>query len=636
MKKYLFTLTATLLSMTAVADGYDLDKPFGFCTVSSRTDVSSTFNITGGGVYTYPIPDGFTGKVTTLKSNGQDMKGTIQNAIKQYDVVILDGADGEFIVSSNIGITASNKTIIGINNAIISTKWYVTDEIKKALNDAGVSKMSTSGGGGKLPNGQSVSEEAEYNTRKIIIEMTGDNSENYRKSGCISLSSCQNIIIRNITFKGPGAIDVGGYDLISCTGAKNCWVDHCEFMDGMDGNFDITNAADFNTVSWCVFRYTDRSYMHQNTNLIGSSDSETTGKLNTTFAFNWWAPGCNQRMPMGRVGKIHMLNNYYSCSGASLCMNPRKNSEFLIEGNYFASGVKNCYRNNDATAVTWADNNVIANTSASKPSSFGTTVTVPYSYTVATTNDVPDAVQNGAGATLPYGDSGSGSETEGSKGSILWAMSSNTNAEVSSALTSEITTTSVENGSNLTLRTNGTYGEIRFSLYQAQSIQTAPADDNAVTFSITTKNGYKFKASSIEMYACKVGTNNGTIDVSWKDAGGTSKILDAVSPNRNNADNNYHSYYNLDIENKSTATEGDCKLIINMYNVGATDKDGNLQKKDIGLAQVMIKGTITEATGISTPVIIKGDGHIYNLRGQRVDENYKGIVIKNGKKYIQK
>lgn len=636
MKKYLLTLTATLLSMTAVADGYDLDKPFGFCTVSSRTDASSTFNITGGGVYTYPIPDGFTGKATTLKSNGQDMKGDIQNAIKQNDVVILDGADGEFIVSSNIGITASNKTIIGINNAIISTKWYVTDEIKKALNDAGVSKMSTSGGGGTLPNGQYVSEEAEYNTRKIIIEMTSDNSENYRKSGCISLSSCQNIIIRNITFKGPGAIDVGGYDLISCTGAKNCWVDHCEFMDGMDGNFDITNAADFNTVSWCVFRYTDRSYMHQNTNLIGSSDSETTGKLNTTFAFNWWAAGCNQRMPMGRVGKIHMLNNYYSCSGASLCMNPRKNSEFLVEGNYFASGVKNCYKNNDATAVTWADNNVIANTSASKPTSFGTTVTVPYSYTVATTNDVPDAVQNGAGATLPYGDSGSGTETEGSKGSILWAMSSNTNAEVSSALTSEITTTSVENGSNLTLRTNGTYGEIRFSLYQAQSIQTAPADDNAVTFSITTKNGYKFKASSIELYACKVGTNNGTIDISWKDAGGTSKILDAVSPNRNNADNNYHSYYNLDIENKSTATEGDCKLIINMYNVGATDKDGNLQKKDIGLAQVMIKGTITEATGISTPVIIKGDGHIYNLRGQRVDENYKGIVIKNGKKYIQK
>lgn len=639
MKKYLLTLTATLLSMTAVADGYDLDKPFGFCTVSSRTDASSTYNITGGGVYTYPIPDGFTGKVKPLKSNGQDMKGDIQNAIKQYDVVILDGADGEFIVSSNIGITASNKTIIGINNAIISTKWYVTDEIKKALNDAGVSKMSTSGGGGTLPNGQYVSEEAEYNTRKIIIEMTGDNSENYRKSGCISLSNCQNIIIRNITFKGPGAIDVGGYDLISCTGAKNCWVDHCEFMDGMDGNFDITNAADFNTVSWCVFRYTDRSYMHQNTNLIGSSDSETTGKLNTTFAFNWWAPGCNQRMPMGRVGKIHMLNNYYSCSGASLCMNPRKNSEFLIEGNYFASGVKNCYKNNDATAVTWAANNVIANTSASKPSSFGTTVTVPYSYTVATTNDVPDAVQNGAGATLPYGDSDSGTETEGSKGSILWAMSSNTNAEVSSALTSEITTTTFDLGSNLSQNNTSNSGGITFRKFTAENPITAPSENDIVTFSITSKSGYKFKATDISFYACKFGTDNGTIDAKWTDAGGTSTILEKSSPSRNTADAtkgyNYYTLYELPLTGIAKETEGTCTLKIYLYNVGFI-KEGTVTKKDLGLAQVMIKGTITEATGISTPVIIKGDGHIYNLRGQRVDENYKGIVIKNGKKYIQK
>jgi len=638
MKKYLLTLTATLLSMTAVADGYDLDKPFGFCTVSSRTDASSTYNITGGGVYTYPIPDSFTGKVTTLKSNGQDMKGTIQNAIKNNDVVILDGADGEFIVSSNIGITSSGKTIIGINNAIISTKWYVTDEIKKALNDAGVSKMSTSGGGGTLPNGQSVSEEAEYNTRKIIIEMTSDNSENYRKSGCISLSSCQNIIIRNITFKGPGAIDVGGYDLISCTGAKNCWVDHCEFMDGMDGNFDITQKADFNTVSWCIFRYTDRSYMHQNTNLIGSSDSEATGFLNTTFAFNWWAAGCNQRMPMGRVGKIHMLNNYYSCSGASLCMNPRKNSEFLVEGNYFASGVKNCYKNNDATAVTWADNNIIKE-NVTKPTSFGTTVTVPYDYTVATTNDVPDAVQNGAGATLPYGDSGSGSETTGSKGSILWAMSSNTNAEVSSALTSEITTTTFDLGSNLSQNNTSNSGGITFRKFTAENPITAPSENDIVTFSITSKSGYKFKATDISFYACKFGTDNGTIDAKWTDAGGTSTILEKSSPSRNTVDAtkgyNYYTLYELPLTGIAKETEGTCTLKIYLYNVGFI-KEGTVTKKDLGLAQVMIKGTITEATGISTPVIIKGDGHIYNLRGQRVDENYKGIVIKNGKKYIQK
>ena len=638
--KRVLTLFALAASITAMATDYDTNKPFGFCTVSSRTDASSTFDCTGGGCYTYPVPEGFSGSVKVLTSNGQDMQGTIQNAIKQNDIVILDGSDGDFIVSKSIGITASSKTIIGINNARICTQWYLTDEIRAALDAAGVPSMSTSGNGGKLPNGVNVSEEAEYNTRRIIIEMTGDNNESYRSSGILSLNGCKNIIIRNITFVGPGSVDVGGADLISSTNsAKNIWVDHCEFMDGMDGNFDITQKSDFHTVSWCIFRYTSRSYMHQNTNLIGSSDSESTGYLNTTFAFNWWGTNCKQRMPMARVGKIHMLNNYFSSTTASNCINPRKNSEFLIEGNYFASGVKRYYKNDGATAVTWASSNyAVENNSLGSTTSSGATVTVPYSYTVATAGDIHSEVQTNAGATLSFSDGGGGgnSEPEGTKGSIYWPMSSNTDAEVSSGLTDNITSTEVENGSNLVLRTNGTYGNLRFTLYQAQSIQTAPADDNAVTFSLTTKSGYQFKASSIELYACKVGTNNGTIDISWKDAGGKTAIFEAVSPNRNNADNNYYSYYSQEIGNKSKATEGTCALIVNLYNVGAKNGD-TLQKKDIGLAEVIVKGTITDGTtGISTPVIVKGDGNIYNLSGQKVTKDYKGVIIINGKKFIQK
>lgn len=638
--KRVLTLFALAASITAMATDFDTSKPFGFCTVSSRTDASSTYDCTGGGCYTYPVPEGFTGSVKVLTSNGQDMQGTIQNAIKQNDIVILDGSDGDFIVSKSIGITASSKTIIGINNARICTQWYLTDEIRAALDAAGVPSMSTSGNGGKLPNGVNVSEEAEYNTRRIIIEMTGDNNESYRSSGILSLNGCKNIIIRNITFVGPGSVDVGGADLISSTNsAKNIWVDHCEFMDGMDGNFDITQKSDFHTVSWCIFRYTSRSYMHQNTNLIGSSDSESTGYLNTTFAFNWWGTNCKQRMPMARVGKIHMLNNYFSSTTASNCINPRKNSEFLIEGNYFASGVKRYYKNDGATAVTWASSNyAVENNSLGSTTSSGATVTVPYSYTVATAGDIHSEVQTNAGATLSFSDGGGGgsSEPEGTKGSIYWPMSSNTDAEVSSGLTDNITSTEVENGSNLVLRTNGTYGNLRFTLYQAQSIQTAPADDNAVTFSLTTKSGYQFKASSIELYACKVGTNNGTIDISWKDAGGKTAIFEAVSPNRNNADNNYYSYYSQEIGNKSKATEGTCALIVNLYNVGAKNGD-TLQKKDIGLAEVIVKGTITDGTtGISTPVIVKGDGNIYNLSGQKVTKDYKGVIIINGKKFIQK
>ena len=139
--------------------------------------------------------------------------------------------------------------------------------------------------------------------------------------------------------------------------------------------------------------------MHQNTNLIGSSDREPTGFLNTTYAFNWWGPGCVQRMPMARVGKIHMLNNYFSSTTASNCINPRKNSEFLIEGNYFEKGVKHYYSQSDAIAVTWKSDNFIVE-SDNLPDSFGNTVTVPYDYTVASYSDVPTVVTENAGATL--------------------------------------------------------------------------------------------------------------------------------------------------------------------------------------------------------------------------------------------
>ena len=400
MKKYLLTTLVALFSLIAVAADYDQNKPFGFCTRSSRTDATSAYNITGGGCYTYPLPSDFAGKVIVLKSNGQDMRNNIQNAIKQNDVIIFDGSDGDFMVSSNIFIEGNNKTLLGINNARLCTKWYVTNDIITALNKAGVLNMSTHDGGGMLPNGQFVREEAEYNTRKIIIELTGDQSESYRKSGILTVRQ-ENIIIRNIIFVGPGSIDVGGSDLLSFNGAKHCWVDHCAFSDGMDGNFDITQSSDFNTVSWCTFSYTDRSYMHQNTNLIGYSDREPTGFLNTTFAFNWWGSGCVQRMPMARVGKIHMLNNYFSCTTASNCINPRKNSEVLIEGNFFEKGVKRYYSQNDAISVTWADSNHAEESNkAGEPTSIGTPVTVPYNYSVAPYADVPAAVKKHAGATL--------------------------------------------------------------------------------------------------------------------------------------------------------------------------------------------------------------------------------------------
>lgn len=382
---------------------YDQGKPFGFCTRTSRTSTSSSyaFNVTGGGVYSYPEAANANNSIT-LKSNGKDMRSEISDAISKYSVIIFDGSNGDFIVSKTISLSKlSNKTLLGINDARLCTQWHVTDEIKAALDKAGVPKMSTqSGTGGTLSTGSSISEEAELNTRQIIINLTGDTKESCRSCGVFSCSSCKNIIIRNLRFLGPGSIDISGADLISMTGCNNMWVDHCEFADGTDGNFDITQKSDFVTVSWCKFNYTPHSYMHQNTNLVGSSDSESTGYLNITFAYNNWGTGCRARMPMARVGLIHMLNNYYTCVGnATACINPRKNSEFLIEGNYFIQGVSNIFSQSDSKAWVWTATNKALDSWAIPPTSQGT-VKVPYSYSIMDVNNVAEEVGNHAGATL--------------------------------------------------------------------------------------------------------------------------------------------------------------------------------------------------------------------------------------------
>ena len=95
-----------------------------------------------------------------------------------------------------------------------------------------------------------------------------------------------------------------------------------------------------------------------------------------------------------------MLNNYYDCKGnITACINPRIYSEFLIEGNYFAPGVKKVFSQSKAEAWIWGSNNVISEPSVKVPESSGT-VTVPYDYTVIPAEALPTELSKHAGATL--------------------------------------------------------------------------------------------------------------------------------------------------------------------------------------------------------------------------------------------
>jgi len=388
-----FMLSSVAHMVSAQLAKQDLNAPFGWANCSSAT-TGDDYTVTGGGQSADSI---------ILKSTGGDMRNKISSALKKHDIIILDGSAGDFTVSYTIDMNGlQDKTIVGINGARLCSRFSVTDEIRAVLDKAGVMNAKTSSGtGGILTNGAKVREEREFCTRQTLIDFTGDSLETYRRAGIFGIKDCNNIIVRNLKFVGPGSCDVGGSDLISATNTTHLWVDHCDFTDGMDGNFDITNECDFVTVSWCTFSYTDRSYDHRNTNLIGGNDKHLAdeGKLHVTFANCVWGKDCSQRMPMVRYGMVHLLNNYYNCPGNSAAVNPRINSTVFVEGNFFAAGVKKIFSTKDAKAFAFKGNHYTEK--FTQPDDCGT-VSVPYAYKAVCASRVPDMVMSeyGAGATL--------------------------------------------------------------------------------------------------------------------------------------------------------------------------------------------------------------------------------------------
>ena len=125
-------------------------------------------------------------------------------------------------------------------------------------------------------------------TNKTLMAVKGvkliSNQQNSSSSGILYFKKgSNNIILRNLTFVGPGAYDCDGWDNLCFDGVTKAWVDHCDFQDGCDGNFDSKGLTDNITVSWCRFRYLKSPKAggsggtddHRFSNLIGSSSSYT-------------------------------------------------------------------------------------------------------------------------------------------------------------------------------------------------------------------------------------------------------------------------------------------------------------------------------------------------------------------------
>ena len=236
------------------------------------------------------------------------------------------------------------------------------------------------------------------------------NQQNADKSGILYLKG-SNLILRNLIFEGPGAYDCDGWDNLCLDGAKNVWVDHCDFQDGVDGNFDIKGTSDNITVSWCRFRYLKAPKAggsggaddHRFSNLVGSgsSDKPADGTYNITYGFCWWDEGCKQRMTRCRNCLIHYLNCYWNSSVSDYYVGP-ENASSYFEGCTFAGKAntkKNIYKGFSGTTNYCK----FVNCSGDLPSNAGTVSAPSYTYdqlTAAAAKAYVIHATCGAGATL--------------------------------------------------------------------------------------------------------------------------------------------------------------------------------------------------------------------------------------------
>lgn len=277
-------------------------------------------------------------------------------------------------------------------------------------------------------------------SNKTVYGLPGSSFQNLKhsssvdESGILTMSRCNNIILRNITFKGAGAYDIDGNDNLTLQTCEYIWVDHCDFQDGVDGNFDANNGSDHLSVTWCRFRYLIKPYAggsggsddHRNTCLWGGSDSNAkdVGKLNTTFANCWWDYGCHERNPRVRNGQVHVVNCYYSYEKNNYCIGAGYNSNIYADNNYFDNVNRPwaCYATKSGKKdynITMKDNIGASDVQQKSGTRAYFNPYSVYSYTPYAASLVKSVVtnaSNGAGATL---DITEGSGVSAAKGNFF-------------------------------------------------------------------------------------------------------------------------------------------------------------------------------------------------------------------------
>lgn len=447
--------------------------------------------------------------------------------------------------------------------------------------------------------------------KKLISE-----KQNTDESGILYLKG-NNLLLRNLTLVGPGAYDCDGWDLLCLDKATNVWVDHCDFQDGCDGNFDIKGKSDNITVTWCRFRYLKAPKAggketddHRFSNLVGSgsSDKPDDGTYNITYAFNWWDEGCKQRMTRCRNCELHFLNCYWNSSVADYYIGPEKASCYF-EGCTFAgkankpAGIWSPY-NNTTNYCTFV------NCTGNLPSNSSTPVAAPtYSYDQLSAADAKNYVTNascGAGATLTVTNAGAISSgcddpepvdppTPGDD--LTWNFStSDFTSKDSLTIDAGITINGLTIGKNMVLDQNSkTISGLTFT-HRLKTGGTGSSSKRYLKFDVTGP-------CTIEVYLVSAGSADRTLNI-YSGAYGDTPLHTMTAPQTTPVKQSYNY-----TDGATTIYMGSANSGINLYGInliysGSTGMD--FIESQSAAHKVLRHGQ----------VLILRDGKTYNLLGQ--------------------
>ena len=707
-KNFLLSLFVGLLASASVyaqtdAKDYFNGKPYGWATCAD--EAGAAYNLKGGMAVAQP-------KTVVLKSNGANNDDAILAAIQQYDIIVLDGSAGDFIIKKQMGITnAKHKTIVGRNNARLCTRFVLTADVRTILKKYNLEGLSsTKQISGTLPDGTKITsmDERAFYTRKALQEIAYQLNGNYDidymvKSGIFSLSAtCEDIIFRNLTLVGPGSIDIDGVDLITNQESNHTWVDHCTFIDGLDGCLD-SKRNDYASYTWNHFYYTENSFSHSYTTACGWVENHSMTQ-HLTFANNIWGKGCARRLPQASDGYLHLLNNYHNCAGNSMGMTLNGYMQALVEGNYAASGVNNPLAGSaDSSDPTRAHHKIYAVGNSFSQSQVeascrnNATITVPYEYSKISFSEVSKVLTaaHGAGATLEYfmpGDEQTlSADNFGFWQSSLEALVGNkTTAAIKNLLGATYNiTSSDENVATVTPE-----GIINPKAAGTATITITANDDlygtlsQTITLTVTAPSSYEtvklwdFTKRSAETtalldgsdwdalgsnYTCTEALNKSPLTADGKEIEETKGLLftcpasqfvyysnsirfnkpgvifvpdlkkdDKIAITWKSANSSAQRGFNAkNLSNSSFTTDGTQKTVeSNVLEDGEVEFNSSTGGIYVYSIELKRQGT----SGISLMQNAEGrmQNYFYNLNGQRVSADYKGVVIKGGKKVMVK